>query len=71
MGTNVEFPIGKKLFHLVLNPGTACCPMAQQVIKFLTSRSFRFVGLLPTDWLTDWNLKKKLLKRENGGKSVR
>ena len=22
----VEFPIGKKLFHLVLNPGTSLCP---------------------------------------------
>ena len=26
MGANVEFPIGKKLFHLVLNPGTTRCP---------------------------------------------
>ena len=23
---NVEFPIGKKLFHLVVNPGTSRCP---------------------------------------------
>ena len=22
----VEFPIGKKLFHLVVNPGTSRCP---------------------------------------------
>ena len=22
----VEFPIGKKLFHLVVNPGTSLCP---------------------------------------------
>ena len=26
MGTKVEFPIGKKLFHLVFNPGTSRCP---------------------------------------------
>ena len=26
MGAKVEFPIGKKLFHLVLNPGTSRCP---------------------------------------------
>ena len=26
MGAKVEFPIGKKLFHLVLNPGTSWCP---------------------------------------------
>ena len=26
MGTKVEFPIGKKLFHLVVNPGTSRCP---------------------------------------------
>ena len=26
VGENVEFPIGKKLFHLVLNPGTTQCP---------------------------------------------
>ena len=25
-GAKVEFPIGKKLFHLVLNPGTSRCP---------------------------------------------
>ena len=26
MGAKVEFPIGKKLFHLVVNPGTSLCP---------------------------------------------
>ena len=26
MGAKVEFPIGKKLFHLVVNPGTSRCP---------------------------------------------
>ena len=26
VGTKVEFPIGKKLFHLVINPGTWRCP---------------------------------------------
>ena len=26
VGAKVEFPIGKKLFHLVLNPGTSRCP---------------------------------------------
>ena len=26
VGAEVEFPIGKKLFHLVLNPGTSQCP---------------------------------------------
>ena len=26
MGAKVEFPIGKKLFHLVVNPGTWQCP---------------------------------------------
>ena len=26
MGAEVEFPIGKKLFHLVVNPGTSQCP---------------------------------------------
>ena len=70
MGAKVEFLIGKKLFRSVSNPGTSRCPTAQLVIKFLTSRSFQFVGLLPTDWLTDWNLKKKRLKRANGGKTV-
>ena len=45
VGAKVEFPIGKKLFHLVVNPGTVpvCFPpnisllSAQEVIKFLTS----------------------------------
>ena len=27
MGAEVEFPIGKKLFHLVLKPGTSRCPI--------------------------------------------
>ena len=26
VGAKVEFPIGKKLFHLVVNPGTSRCP---------------------------------------------
>ena len=26
VGAKVEFPIGKKLFHLVINPGTSRCP---------------------------------------------
>ena len=26
MGAKVEFPIGKKLFHMVVNPGTSRCP---------------------------------------------
>ena len=26
VGAKVEFPFGKKLFHLVLNPGTSRCP---------------------------------------------
>ena len=26
VGAKVEFPIGKKLFHLALNPGTSRCP---------------------------------------------
>ena len=26
VGAKVEFPIGKKLFHLVVNPGTWRCP---------------------------------------------
>ena len=26
MGAKVEYPIGKKLFHLVVNPGTSRCP---------------------------------------------
>ena len=26
VGTKVEFPIGKKLFHLVVNSGTSLCP---------------------------------------------
>ena len=26
VGAKVEFPIGKKLFHLVVNPGTSGCP---------------------------------------------
>ena len=28
VGAKVEFPIGKKLFHLVVNPGTSRCPTA-------------------------------------------
>ena len=27
VGAKVEFPIGKKLFHLVVNPGTSRCPI--------------------------------------------
>ena len=26
----MEFPIGKKLFHLVVNPGTSRCPTGHQ-----------------------------------------
>ena len=26
VGAKVQFPIGKKLFHLVVNPGTLWCP---------------------------------------------
>ena len=26
VGAKVEFPTGKKLFHLVVNPGTSLCP---------------------------------------------
>ena len=26
VGAKVEFPIGKKLFHFVVNPGTSLCP---------------------------------------------
>ena len=26
VGAKVEFPIGKTLFHLVVNPGTSQCP---------------------------------------------
>ena len=26
VGAKVEFPIGKKLFHLVVHPGTSRCP---------------------------------------------
>ena len=26
VGAKVEFPIGKKLFHLVVNPGASWCP---------------------------------------------
>ena len=42
----MEFPISKKMYHLVVNPGTLRCPTAQEVIKFLTSRSSQFVSLL-------------------------
>ena len=42
----MKFPSGKKLFYLVVNPGTSRCPTVQEVMKFLTSRSSQFVSLL-------------------------
>ena len=68
MRAKVEFPMGRKLFHLVVSPGTSRCPTAQGVIKFLTSRSTQYISLLDvivSEYgemkATDWNLKKKRL----------
>ena len=36
MGAEVEFPIGKKLFHLVVNPGTSQCPTVDLEVEQTT-----------------------------------
>ena len=42
----VEFPIGKKLFHLVVSPGTSRCP-------FVFLQTFPYD--LPKRWLSSWH----------------
>ena len=41
MGAKVEFPIGKQLFHLVINPGTSRCPTADLELVQIWNTTFR------------------------------
>ena len=41
VGAKVEFPIGKKLFHLVINPGTSRCPTADLELVQTWNTTFR------------------------------
>ena len=37
VGTTMDFPIGKKLFYLIVNPGTALSPLPDGTPRWLPS----------------------------------
>ena len=37
VGTTMDFPIGKKLFYLIVNPGTALSPLPYGTPRWLPS----------------------------------